>query len=422
VLQKTPYSFDVSIWELLWPLLVGAKLLLAEPEGHKDPEYLAELIIEAGVTIVHFVPSMLDVFLNAKKVGEITSLRHIICSGEALPAALAGRCLTRLEASLHNLYGPTEAAIEVSAYACRPETILEGVPIGHPIANLRLYVLDPLDRLVPAGVPGELHIAGIGLAVGYLARPGLTAACFVPDPFSQVPGARMYRTGDLVRSRLDGALEYLGRLDHQVKIRGFRIELGEIEARLLEFPSVQQAVVVASFPKDAEDSGGQLVAYVVMAAETPLDEVGLRRFLASMLPEHMVPSVFVALEALPLTPSGKLDRRALPAPADAGWQPERSYEPPRNEVEVALTGIFAQVLGLERVGIHDDFFLLGGHSLMATQIVSRVRVDVGVDVPLRVLFDVRTVAGLAERIETLRWAAHGEALPPVEEDEEEGEL
>ncbi|MBE1577330.1 non-ribosomal peptide synthase/polyketide synthase [Amycolatopsis roodepoortensis] len=369
VLQKTPSSFDVSVWEFFWPLITGATLVVAKPEGHKDPAYLAELIRTAGITTVHFVPSMLALFLET---AECTGLRRVICSGEALPSELAAR----VDVPLYNLYGPTEASVDVTAWRAGAETT-PSVPIGRPVWNTRTYVLDPRLNPVPPGVPGELYLAGVQLARGYLARPGLTAERFVADPFGG-PGERMYRTGDLARWSDDGVLEFLGRVDDQVKIRGFRVELGEVEAALAAF--VTRAVVVAR-----ED---RLVAYVVGSAD------GLREAVAAKLPEHMVPSAFVVLDEIPLTPNGKLDRKALPAPEFATTEGRE----PRNAREVALCALFADVLGVERVGIDDGFFALGGHSLLVMRLVSRISASLDATVSVRDVFDAPTVAALAERL------------------------
>ncbi|CAG0932445.1 hypothetical protein RHDC3_02217, partial [Rhodocyclaceae bacterium] len=297
VLQKTPFSFDVSVWEFFWPLLNGACLVLARPEGHKDSHYLVEVIVEQDITTLHFVPSMLRVFLEEAAVARCVHLKRVICSGEALPFELQERFFACLGAELHNLYGPTEAAVDVSFWACRRGEQRPVVPIGRPIANLRLYVLDGHLEPTPLGVPGELWIGGVGVARGYLRQAGLTAERFLPDPFSEVLGARMYRTGDWVRYLPDGNLEFLGRQDQQVKLRGFRIELGEIEAALAAWPEVREAVVVAR-----EDLPGdkRLVAYLVPQAGQRLAEPPeLRQQLLQCLPDYMVPANFIVLESLP---------------------------------------------------------------------------------------------------------------------------
>ncbi|HEU4455947.1 MAG TPA: amino acid adenylation domain-containing protein, partial [Longimicrobium sp.] len=324
VLQKTPVSFDVSVWELFWPLMAGARLVLARPEGHRDPAYLAEVIGREGVTTLHFVPSMLAAFLDGARVEELTTLRRVLCSGEALPAELVERFLARAPGGvrLDNLYGPTEAAVDVTWWPC--ERGGRTVPIGRPVANTRIHVLDAEGTAAPVGIPGELFIAGVQVGRGYLGRPALTAEKFVPDPFSTDPGSRMYRTGDRARWTGEGVVEYLGRLDFQVKVRGFRIELGEIETALRGQAGVRDAAVVVR-PGPAGDA--RLVAYLVSDGGM-IDADALRAGLRRSLPDHMVPAAFVSLDALPLTPSGKLDRRALPdadaAGADGGFVAPRT--------------------------------------------------------------------------------------------------
>ncbi|MDR4481705.1 MAG: amino acid adenylation domain-containing protein [Nitrospirales bacterium] len=398
VLQKTPISFDVSVWEFFWPLLAGAELVLAAPEEHKDPAALIARIVDTGVTTLHFVPPMLQAFLDSPGVARCTTLRQIICSGEALPAALPPQVTAALPAvRLHNLYGPTEAAIDVTAWSCPPTREVGAVPIGRPIANTQIYVLDPQGEPVPVGVPGELYIGGVAVARGYHGRPALTAERFVPDPFSAGAGQRLYRTGDLVRFRADGALDYLGRLDHQVKIRGFRIELGEIEEVLRQQPGVREAVVVAR----SEASGTKrLVAYVTTDSVEEGEGATLRQGLAHRLPEYMVPAVILTLAQLPLSPNGKVDRTALPAP-EAESQRTGAYEAPRTETEQTLAGIWAQVLGLSRVGRHDNFFELGGDSILALQVIAQAKEEGLVFTP-RQLFQHQTIAelGIAEEHET----------------------
>ncbi|HEU0150127.1 MAG TPA: amino acid adenylation domain-containing protein, partial [Bradyrhizobium sp.] len=386
VMQKTPFGFDVSVWEFFWPLATGAELVIARPGGHQDPSYLAELIEQARVTIIHFVPSMLQAFLEAADLNRCGSLRDTICSGEALPAETQNRFLSALPSSrLHNLYGPTEAAVDVSAWPCRLDPDATQVPIGRPISNIQLYVLDRQHTPVPVGVAGELYIGGIGVARGYLGRPGLTAERFVPSPFKA--GERLYRTGDLARWRTDGALDYLGRIDHQVKIRGFRIELGEIEAALLTHPDVEQAAVVVR-----DDTGERrLVGYVAMRGGLPADKDELRQHLQRTLPDHMVPTAMVQLDRLPLSANGKLDRNALPAPDRHG---AGEIVAPRNATEEALAAIWCDVLKLDRVGIHDNFFALGGDSIQSIQVVARAN-RAGLNLTARQVFEQQTIADLA---------------------------
>ncbi len=396
VLQKTPASFDVSVWEFFWPLRTGARLVLAKPGGHKDAGYLRDLLVSERITTAHFVPSMLTVFLAEDGVEAATALRRVICSGEELPLASAADFTARLPwCGLHNLYGPTEAAIDVTAWACEPDRLAQvtSVPIGAPIANLRLHVLDPSGAQCPVGVAGELHIGGVGLARGYHRRPALTAEKFVPDPYSDEPGARLYRTGDLARWVVgpDGAgvIEFLGRIDHQVKLRGLRIELGEIESALREQPGVTEATVIVR-----EDSPGdkRLTAYLVGAAE----HAALKAALKDTLPEYMVPAAFVTLDALPLTPNGKLDRKALPAPVVTREASVALVEP-RDDTERALAAIWSEVLGVDTLGIDDDFFDLGGHSMLATQVVAKIRKAElgGRAVGVMDLFQQRTIRDLA---------------------------
>ena len=393
VLQKTPFSFDVSVWEFFWPLLTGARLVMARPEGHKDPTYLCETIAKNRITTLHFVPSMLHAFLEYGDAESCSSIRNIICSGEALSPAVAWRCRELLpNAELHNLYGPTEAAVDVTAWTypaqAAPETT---IPIGRPIANTQMYILDSKMEPVPRGVVGELYIGGVQVGRGYLNRDELTAERFVKDPFAKKAGARMYRTGDLGRWLEDGNIEYLGRNDFQVKVRGFRIELGEIESRLLEHDGVREAVVVAREDRPGEQ---RLVAYYVGRDQVKPDVEQLRRHLAARLPEYMVPAAYVSLEELPLTSNGKLDRKALPS-ADSSAYVTRGYEPPVDEAENTVASIWADVLKLERVGRNDNFFELGGHSLLAVTVIERMR-EAGLTVDVRALFASPTLKGLAE--------------------------
>ncbi|WP_167472925.1 non-ribosomal peptide synthetase [Nocardia arthritidis] len=391
VLQKTPISFDVSLWEIFWPLISGARLVLAAPGGQRDPAYLCELIERRQITTAHFVPSMLAAFLADESAsGSCRSLRRVICSGEELSRELTDRFFEIFGCELYNRYGPTEATIEVSSWPCgRGE---QGrVPIGRPVSNTTLYVLDDRMRPTPIGVAGELFIGGTQLARGYIGRPGLTAASFVPDPYGP-PGSRLYRSGDLVKARSDGAMEFLGRLDHQVKIRGYRVELGEIENALRAVPGVTDAAVVAH---ELRPGDRRLVGYVARVGE--LSMADLRSRLRKSLPEYMVPVAFVPLDQLPLTTSGKLDRRALPLPDAESF--DSGFVAPRTPRERLLAQIWCEVLSIERVGVLDSFFSVGGHSLLATQVVTRVRERLGAVVTLREFYSMPTVADLARLTE-----------------------
>ncbi|WP_327371810.1 non-ribosomal peptide synthetase [Streptomyces sp. NBC_01217] len=385
VLQKTPSSFDVSVWEFFWPLMTGAALVVARPEGHKDPVYLADLIRRQHVSTVHFVPSMLAAFLEEPSAAHCTDLRRVVCSGEALPAGVAERFHALLGVPLHNLYGPTEASVDVTFASIEPGS--GTAPIGRPVWNTRVHVLDADLQPVPTGVAGELYLTGVQLARGYVNRAALTAERFVADPFGPA-GTRMYRTGDVARWTGAGSLEYIGRDDDQVKIRGFRIELGEIEAALSAYEGVTQAAVVVR-----EDQPGvkRLAGYVIPAAGAVLDTDALRAHAAALVPDHMVPSALMVLNELPLTPNGKLDRKALPAPEYRTRRTERAACTPREEL---LTGLLAEVLGLPQVGTGDSFFDLGGDSITSIQLVARAR-EAGLVITLRDVFTHGTVAALA---------------------------
>ncbi|WP_386071006.1 amino acid adenylation domain-containing protein [Tahibacter sp. UC22_41] len=507
ILQKTPSSFDVSVWEFFLPLICGATLVLARPEGHKDPAYLAALIARERVTTAHFVPSMFAAFLDRPELESLTSLRRVFLSGEALPRELAQRFTARSRAGLHNLYGPTEAAVDVSAWDCADDEC-GPVPIGRPVANTTLHVLDRDLAPAPVGVPGELYIGGVQVGRGYLGRAALTAERFVPDP-SGPPGARLYRTGDRARWRHDGALDYLGRNDHQVKIRGFRIEPGEIDDALAQCRDVERAAVVARTatsgesllvayvqprrdaatdrahapavvrdwaavhdemhavaaadptfdtsirnssdddgpipgstlsPRPAADGpvdrtdavflpphGGDEIAPVVDEPATPVEtwsndplrasivDALTRRLtdaLRAQLPAHMVPDRFVFLDRLPLSPSGKIDRLALP-PLD-GAAPARTEPPlaPRDDVERRLAAIWRELLGVETVGVRDDFFALGGQSILAARLMARIQGEFDRALPLALLFEGATIEFLAQRLADGE-RAPGRALVPI---------
>ena len=412
VLQKTPFSFDVSVWEFFWPLMVGARLVMAKPGGHKDSAFLRDLIRAQQITTLHFVPSMLQAFLSAGPAVPLPSVRQVMCSGEALSGELHLRfrqCYPKV--ALHNLYGPTEAAVDVTAWPCseEPGTATAGVPIGRPISNLSIHILDNHRRETPIGVPGELCIAGVGLARGYLNRPELTAERFF-DVTLQGRTRRVYATGDLARWRPDGVLEYLGRLDHQVKIRGFRVELSEIEVNLRQHPLVCEAVVTLHGEADLL----QLAAYVTLAADqgstaknsAPLAEVTatLREWLRSRLPEHMIPASFTVLDKLPLSVNGKVDRKALPAP-DRAIRVE--YLPPQTATERRLCELWSQLLRAAVTSAATDFFASGGHSLLATQLLSRIHENFGVEMPFWVVFKWPVLRDQAAWLDRAREAGSG---------------
>lgn len=390
VLQKTPFGFDVSAYELFLPLMVGARLVIARPEGHKDNSYLVQMVIEQEITILHFVASMLRAFIEEPGVERCHSLKQVFCSGEELPYELQERFFSGLSAPLQNIYGPTEAAIHVTFWECELER-QRMVPIGRPVANTRLYVLGQRQSLIGALMQGGAYIGGPQLARGYLKGPDLTAERFVPDPFAD-SGARLYQTGDLARYREDGAIEYLGRIDQQVKIRGNRVELGEIESALRRHPLVREAVILA---REDEPGNKRLVAYIVATGESTLSRDALRSYLKVLLPDYMIPSLYVMLEALPLGINGKVDRQSLPAPILSSAESKETFVAPRTLVEEILAEIWSEVLGLPRIGVHDNFFHLGGHSLLGTQIISRLCHAFEARLSLTNLFTAPTIAELA---------------------------
>ncbi|MEL6771457.1 MAG: amino acid adenylation domain-containing protein [Bacteroidota bacterium] len=392
VVQKTPFGFDVSVWEFFWPLWQGAALVMARPGGHRDPEYLASLMQRERITTAHFVPSMLRAFLQASDVAAKTrTLARVICSGEALTHDLRDQFFdVNATAGLHNLYGPTEASIDVTVWACERTGGSQAVPIGRPVANMRTYVLDEHLRPVPIGVPGQLYLGGIGLARGYCRRSRHTAERFIPDPFAN-HGERLYKTGDRASWRPDGALAFHGRVDRQIKLRGFRIELNEIEATLRSHPDIAAAAVVVR----EQGTEQLLAAYVVPVGEAELSSRELRLFLGARLPRYMVPGSVTVLDTLPQTSSGKIDRKSLPAPDRVTGN---ASEAPRSELESVLCDAWKEVLGVSAVGIHDNFFDLGGHSLMAMKIASEVRRAHGTELPIALLFEAPTVAQLADQL------------------------
>ncbi|WP_156511157.1 non-ribosomal peptide synthetase, partial [Nocardia rhamnosiphila] len=412
-LQKTATTFDVSLWGYFLPLAAGAHLVVATPDGHRDPEYLARTIAEQQVTVTDFVPSMLGVFAAHTPAGSIPSLEHVFVIGEALPPETVSAMHAISGAAVHNLYGPTEAAVSITYWqATGQET--NSVPIGVPQWNSRVYVLDSRLRPVPAGVTGELYLAGDQLARGYVTRPDLSSDRFVANPFAV--SERMYRTGDLVRwsraeveGRIEPVLEYLGRTDFQVKFRGQRIELGEIESALLAQPVVSQAVVTVA----ASELGEQLVAYVVPAPGAQIVSAALLDDLRDVLPIYMIPAVVMELDAFPLNTSGKLDRKALPAPVFEA----REFRAPSTPIEEIVAGVFAEVLGVERIGADDDFFALGGNSLIATQVAARLGAALDTTVPVRMLFEASTVAALAAAAESATGRGDLPVLAPRERPE-----
>lgn len=395
VLQKTPLSFDASVWELFAPLMTGGRLVLARQGGHKDSTHLEQAIQAHQVTILQLVPSQLRLLLEHLDPARCASLRLVFCGGEPLAAELCQRFQQCLRAELHNLYGPTEATIDATSWSCQGVTAKSPVLIGRPIDNLRAYVLDAYGQLAPPGAPGLLYLGGRGLARGYRNQPALTAERFVPDPFSGEPGSRLYCTGDRVRHRPSGDLEYLGRADAQVKLRGYRIELREIERVLESHPTVRQAVVVV---RRAPDTEPRLAAYVVFKPGTPPTADDLRVHLRRFLPDYMLPASLTPLDRMPLTPNGKLDGRALPDPEAGAGLRRADWVPPQEPLEREIAEVWQAVLGVEAVGLHDNFFDLGGHSLLLVQVQHRLQNRLRCDLPLLDLFRYPSVKLLAARL------------------------
>ncbi|RXF01352.1 non-ribosomal peptide synthetase/type I polyketide synthase [Pseudoalteromonas sp. PS5] len=389
VLQKTPYSFDVSVWEFVWPLTSGAKLVVMRPEEHKDPEQIRQLIQAKQVTTLHFVPSMLNAMLSADAWHGCDSVARVICSGEALPIELQNTFYSKAkQASLHNLYGPTEASIDVSFWHCPNDTSAKTVPIGKPIQNTQLIILDEHQRLVPHGVVGELYIGGVGLAREYLNRPELTASTFIANPYSSLNTQRLYKSGDLAYVNQQGQIEYVGRIDDQVKIRGLRIELGEIEYHLNNIEQISKTTVLAR-----QDLSGntRLVAYYSVVGDAELTNEQLHQALVAVLPEYMVPATFVLMEQWPLTVSGKVDKKQLPNPV---MQTASEYLAPQTDVEKVLSSIWEELLGIAKVGIKDNFFSLGGDSILSTQVVARAK-RAGLTFTIKDMFNYQTIQELA---------------------------
>jgi amino acid adenylation domain-containing protein len=401
-LQTAAIGFGASVFEIFWPLLAGSQLVLSEDQGHKDPGYLSELIRREGVSVLFFVPSMLQAFLDHPHSCDCRGVRHILCGGEPLPGALARRCRKQLPgAGLTHLYGSSETAVLSTSWDCSAGEIPDRVPIGKPGANTRIYILDELGRPVPRGVRGEIHVGGCQVARGYWRHPELDAERFVPDPYHPGVGARMCRSGDLGRQLPDGSIEHLGRNDFQIKIRGQRVELGDIEAQLQGFDGIRQAVVLA------RDDGGELrlIAYLVPeepeAPATPLLSA-LRSHMTSQLPSHMLPAAYVVLPQLPLNANGKLDRGALPAPREN--DAEDVVQPPENHLQKQLLEIWQALLKQPHIGITCDFFAKGGHSLLALRLANRLREEFDYELELKAFFTDPTVRALASAIQRQRQA------------------
>jgi len=394
VLQTISFSFDPSVWQIFWPLCFGAQLVLARPGGQQDISYLVQLIASEQITVMALVPSMLRLLLEEKDIAKCICLRHISCGGEALPQELVERFFERLNLDnvLHNVYGPTEAAIDATYWTCVRGQQQPIAPIGRPITNAQIYILDSQLSPVPMGVAGELYIGGFGLARGYLHRPELTLDKFITQDGN--PDTRLYKTGDLARYLSDGNIEFLGRIDHQVKIRGFRIELEEIEATLLQYPTVRQTIVIA---RNGNSGDKCLVAYIV-PQEQSVTGRELRSFLKQKLADYMVPSAFIILDQIPLTANGKVDRLALPKPDSSRPDGEEEFVAPTNALEVQLTQIWSSVLGIQPISITDNFFDLGGHSLAAVRILTHIENVFGKKLPLAILLQAATVTQLGEII------------------------
>jgi iturin family lipopeptide synthetase A len=393
-LQKTPYTFDVSVWEFLLPVISGGTLIIAKPEGHKDPEYLEEIIRNEHVNIVHFVPSMLSVFLQFTGHSDIPGLRHIICSGEELlPKIVTQTRLQLPQTRIHNFYGPTEAAIDVTAFDVTDWDVSNGVTIGKPVANTRIYIVDEALNLQPVSIPGELLISGIQVAKGYLNLDDLTKERFITDPF--IPGERVYRTGDIALWEENGMIRYLGRKDNQVKIRGNRIELGSITSKLLQKPGIREAVVTVY---KREGVAHELVAYVV--ADEIQNTTALRKFLSEKVPDYEIPSYFIQLNELPLSANGKIDIKSLPGPEQNKLLTGIAYAAPKNEKEEVLVRIFANELGRStgEIGVHDNFFDLGANSIKLIKILNEVNKEFDLKLKPVLLFQYTSIKVLADHV------------------------
>ncbi len=391
LLQKTPITFDVSLWELFWPLQVGARLVVEIPDGHKNPERLIDTIQRNKVTAIHFVPSMLNIFSQVESVENCKSLQRIFCSGEALSTSVVQQTYAKLDAEIHNLYGPTEASVDVTNWHCKKDELLDEIPIGKPVANTQLYILDETLNLLPIGVIGELYIAGKQVADGYLNRERLTKERFVKDVFSSDPSATMYKTGDLARYRTDGVIEYHGRIDNQIKIRGLRIELGEIEKTIEKHSNISQAIVKV-------DQQENLIAYYT---GKKVEEGEIINLLKQRLPIHMIPSLFMHLENFEFLSSGKVDRKKLPEHSIKEIRSEKTYLAPRNEIEEMILDIWKEVLQLNEIGVDENFIQIGGNSLSAISITSRLKKTLALEISITDVFNYATVIEYAKYVEEI---------------------
>ncbi|MEH2123776.1 amino acid adenylation domain-containing protein [Nostoc sp.] len=396
ILQLGNISFDMFVWEFFIPLLTGARIVIGHPQRTSDFDYLIRLINREQVTIARFVPPMLQMLLEQKEFTTCKSIRRVITGGDKLTVNLMAAFMNNFSADLYNQYGPTERPSSIT-WRCQKSN-KTSIPIGRPLPNTEVYILDKMGNLAPIGVVGELYIGGSGLALGYLNDPILTAQKFIRNPFNDRPSSRIYKTGDLVRYLPDGNLEFVGRIDNQVKIRGFRIELEEIEAVLSQHPELLEVVVIL---REDQPGNPRLVAYFVPQKGQVPTLGTLRNYLKQKLPDYMVPSAFVSLETIPLTPNGKVDRHTLPVPDASSLSQSISFVPPDNATQEILAAIWSEVLRLERVSIYDNFFELGGHSLLATQVFSRLRQAFSIELPLRSLFELPTIAELAKRIDSI---------------------
>jgi amino acid adenylation domain-containing protein len=411
LLQTVSISFDPSVWQIFWPLCFGAQLILAKPEGDRDLDYLINTIARDKITVINFVPSMLRLFLETENLEGCKGLKHVTCGGEALPIELVNRFVDRLglENVLHNFYGPTETTIDATYWVCQHDTNYNSAPIGRPIANTQIYLLNEQLQLVALGDIGEIYIGGDCLARGYRNRPELTAEKFIQNPFDKNPSTRVYHTGDLGRYLADGNLEFVGRVDRQVKIRGFRVELGEIERRLCQHPDIEQAIVTE---KVSISGNKMLVAYFTSTRIRLAKEAELRKFLAEKLPEFMIPNAFVCLESFPLNPNGKIDFHALPFPSLTSTQ--ETFIAPRNELESKLAQIWSQVLGINNISVTDDFLNLGGNSLIAVSIFAKIETRLGKKLPLASLFQAPTIEGIAKFLQQPQTSISWSSLVPIQ--------